>query len=170
MREAYDRAEEELRNNWGVYKIDDIIPSEKIQVGQETERLEPLGLLQFNRLFNSRQLLVHAELVKSIHEVRVKVIEEEQSKKGSKDAKEYSDAIATYLTLALGKCLCYNSILTSWNTKGAIRSTFNKHAYGWTWDHGEGDITHNRTSYSWCLKNTLKSLKGIVNRKIEKNI
>ena len=166
MKKAYAEAEEELKSVWEKISSEDLIPSESIQLGQETERLGPLGLMKFERLFNSRQLLVHAELVRLIRETRLRVVEDEQRKGRSQaEAEEYGNAVATYLTLAFGKTLDYNSILTSWNVpRGIIRDTFDTHAFAWTWDHGEGDMLNDKTGYSWCLNNILKALKGIVER------
>jgi adenine-specific DNA methylase len=66
--------------------------------------------------------------------------------------------------LIFGKLLNYNSILTSWKG-GAIRSVFDTHAYGWTWDFAEGDMVHEgKGIYGWSLKNCLKALRGIVKR------
>ncbi|MBC8461263.1 MAG: DUF1156 domain-containing protein [Deltaproteobacteria bacterium] len=101
-----------------------------------------------------------------LNEKRSIIIDEEKRKDRSKaDAEDYSNAIFTYLTLALGKLLDYNSVLTSWDaSQGSIRNTFSRHAYAWTWDHAEGDVMQERTSYDWCISSILKSLEGISER------
>lgn len=167
MVEGYLHAERDLRDRWEGYLAEDLIPTESIGIGEKTK--EPLnnGLEKWYKLFNARQLIAHAELVKLIREARLRVADDERRKgRSGEEAEEYGNAIATYLTLALGKMLDYNSILTSWHAgRGIIRNTFDSHAYAWTWDHAEGDMMNDRTGYSWCIKNTLKALKGIIKRK-----
>jgi putative DNA methylase len=167
MLEAYQRAEEELGKRWSEYIEEDLIPTETIPVGEKTG--EPLnnGINKWYGLFNARQLIAHAELVRLIREARTRITEDETRKgRSQREAEEYGNAVATYLNLALGKLLDYNSVLTSWHAgRNTMRNTFDSHAYAWTWDHVEGDMMNDRTGYSWCIKNTLKALKGLTKRK-----
>jgi len=166
MREAYKRAEEDLRNKWELFSQEDLIPQSIIPLGQSTKHPLNYGIEKWYDLFNARQLLVHAEIVRLIKELREKVIEDEIRKgRTREEATDYSNAITTYLTLALGKTLDYNSVLTSWHQgRGIIRNTFQMHAFPFTWAYGEGDQLSNKTGYDWCLKNVHKSLRGIVKR------
>jgi len=166
MVRAYEKAEECLKEAWPSLLAENLTPTESVELGQETERLFPLGLDKWERLFNARQLLVHAEIVHLIKEIPKRVAANEV-RKGSPivEAEEYGKAVSTYLTLALGKTLDYNSILTSWDkSQGSIAHVFYQHAFGWTWEYGEGDQIKDGTGYDWCIKNTLKSLKGLVKR------
>lgn len=164
---GYEAAERDLRERWGEYTTEDLIPTESIAVGEKTK--EPLnnGLDKWYMLFNARQLIAHAELVRLIREARTRVTDDERRKgRSQEEAEEYGVAVATYLTFALGKTLDYNSILTSWHAgRNIIRNTFDSHAYAWTWDHGEFDVVVDKVSVEWALRNVLKSLKGIVKRK-----
>ena len=168
MVEGYRLAERDLRDRWEEYVAEDLIPTESIPIGEKTG--EPLnnGISKWYGLFNARQLFAHAELVRLIRETRVRVADDERRKGLSpEEAEEYGNAVATYLTLALGKMVDYNSILTAWDiSQGSIAHTFDSHAYAWTWDHAEGDMMNDRTGYSWCIKNTLKALKGLVKRRV----
>ncbi|MFH2110811.1 MAG: hypothetical protein ABIJ47_06055 [Candidatus Bathyarchaeota archaeon] len=167
MVEGYRLAERDLRDRWEEYLAEDLIPTESIPIGEKTG--EPLnnGISKWYGLFNARQLIAHAELVRLIRETRLRVAEDERRKgRSPEEAEEYGNAVATYLTLALGKTVDYNSILTAWDiAQGSIAHTFDSHAFAWTWDHAEGDMMNDRTGYSWCIKNTLKALKGLVKRK-----
>lgn len=167
---AYDRAEEDLKIDWNDLIHQDLIPIEHILGGEKTNEPILFGATKWNALFNARQLVVHAEIVRLIRDMRHRVVEDELRKGRSKEeAEDYSKAITTYLTLAFGKTLDYNSNLTSWDRhQGAINHVFDTHAYGFTWEFGEGDMIHDRTGFNWCLKNVLKSLKGIVKRFNEK--
>ena len=166
MKKAYEKAEEDLKRNWEEIVDEDLIPIETIPHGDKT--IEPLrwGITAWYGLFNDRQLLVHAEIVRLLRDLKGRVLEDEVRKGRSREeAEEYSKVITTYLTLAFGKTLDYNSTLTSWDRhQGAINHVFDTHAYGWTWAFGEGDQLHDKTGYSWCLRNSLKSLRGLVKR------
>jgi len=163
---AYKAAEEWLKENWGILIEQNLLPTETIPVGEKTGEPTNMGINKWYGLFNARQLIVHAELVRLIRETRLRVAEDEKRKgRTSEEAEEYCKAIATYLTLALGKTLDYNSIITSWDRgQGSINHTFDQHNFGWTWEYGEFDPMIEDLSIAWSLKNVLKSLKGILKR------
>ncbi len=167
MVDAYISAEEELKGRWGDLAAEDLVPIEAIPQGVKTQEPLRMGVTEWCELFTARQLLVHAEIVRLIKEIHARVIEDEVGKGRSRqDAEEYAKAIVTYLTLAFGKTLDYNSTLTLWNkSRGIISHVFDTHAYGWTWDFGEGDMIHyGKALLEWSLKNSLKALRGIVKR------
>lgn len=163
---AYEAAEEWLKGNWERIIEQNLLPTETIPIGEKTGEPTNMGINKWYGLFNARQLIVHAELVRLIRETRLRVAEDEKRKgRTSEEAEEYGKAIATYLTLALGKTLNYNSVITSWHRgRGVLTPVFEMHNFGWTWEYGEGDQLRDGTGYDWCLKNTLKSLKGITKR------
>jgi len=165
MIKAYENAGEHLKGVWAALLAENLIPTEVHEKG-EADRVVEYGINNFERFFNARQLLVHAELVRLIREVPKRVAANEL-RKGSppQEAEEYGRAIATYLALALGKTLDYNSTITSWHRgRGVLNHVFDQHAFGWTWEYGEGDQVAEGTGYDWCLKNSLKSLKGLMKR------
>jgi putative DNA methylase len=166
MIDAYVLAEEDLKRIWNDIVEADLVPLE-IHGKGESDRVVEYGLDAFHRMFTSRQLLVHAEIVRLIREAHDRVAEDEVRKGRSRgEAEEYAKAIATYLTLVSGKTLDYNSTLTMWHeSRGAISPVFDTHAFGWTWDFGEGDMIHDGKALSeWALKNVLKALRGIAKR------
>jgi putative DNA methylase len=166
MVEGYRLAEGDLKERWEEYLAEDLIPTETIPIGEKTG--EPLnnGISKWYGLFNARQLIEHAELVKLIRDTRLRIAEDERRKGRSPvEAEEYGNAVAAYLTLAFGKTLNYNSILTSWDiAQGSIRDTFDTHAFAWTWDHAEAEMLNDKTGYSWCLNKVTKQLGKIVKR------
>lgn len=166
MRNAYAEAEEELKRRWVMLVEEDLVPTEMIPIGEKTGEPRNMGISKWYGIFNSRQLLIHAELVRLIRETRLRVAEDEKRKgRNLIEAEDYSNAIVTYLTLAMGKTLDYNSILTSWHTSRlVINHVFDTHAFAWTWDHGEFDVVVDKVSVEWAVRNVLKSLKGIVKR------
>ncbi len=167
---AYERSEEDLVAMWG--EIESYIPQQSVVLGQETERFFRWGLTKWTELFNARQLLVHAEMVKTIRDLYYEVIKDASERGMSEDeAVEYAKAIVTYLTIMFGKLLDYNSILTVWHTsRGVLVHTFDSHAYAWTWDFGEAGVIHPESGLSWILKNVLKSLRGITKRVVPSDV
>jgi putative DNA methylase len=166
MTPAYEAAETWLKGNWESLIEENLLPRENIPVGEKTGEPTNMGINKWYSLFNARQLIVHAELVRFIRETRLRVAENEKRKgRTSEEAEEYGKAIATYLTLVLGKTLDYNSIITGWDrSQGSINNTFKQHNFGWTWEYGEFDPMIEDLSIAWSLKNVLKSLKGILKR------
>jgi len=165
MKKAYEKAEEDLKTHWENLVTEDLIPLEAHEKGV-SDRVVIYGLDRYYRMFNARQLLVHAEIVRLLRDLNERVVKDEVRKGGSrKEAEEYSKAIVTYLTLAFGKTLDYNSILTYWDRyRGSIHHVFDTHSYGWTWDFSEFDIVAPKVSVEWAIRNMLKSLKGLVKR------
>ena len=155
--EAYKWAEGDLKELWDELIAEELIPLEEVPDGLKTREPIRFGANKFYRLFNARQLLTNAELVRLIREVYAEL---------SKKDPEYAEAVTVYLTLAFGKLLDYNSAITSWDkSQGSINHTFDTHAYAWTWDFAESDMVEERKGgYDWALGNMLKALKGLVER------
>jgi len=145
MIQAYQRAAEDLRQNFYQW-LGKYIPDQKIPEGDKTRELLRRGLDYFYKLFNARQLLVHATIVQLIREVYAKVLQETNDP-------EYAKAVATYLALAHGKLLDYNSALTQWDQTGAgsIAHTFDRHDFQVGQDFGEGDMITEETGLDWVL-------------------
>ncbi len=170
--EGYRRAVEELVSRWNDYSSAGLFPSYTILEGEKTVDVLRFGLTKWTELFNARQLLVHAEMVRTIRDLYHEVIKDASERGMSEDeATEYAKAIVTYLTIMFGKLLDYNSILTVWHTsRGVLVHTFDSHAYAWTWDFGEAGVIHPESGLSWILKNVLKSLRGITKRVVPSDV
>lgn len=161
MIEAIRKAEEKLREKWDEFVDEGLIPTESIPEGDEVPRLLERGIDKFYKLFNARQLLTHATVVKLIREAYERLVDEGNDE-------EYAKAVVTYLALAHGKLLDYHSAITSWDPygKGSIRNTFNTHAYSIGQDFAEADSLAENVSLDWCLfSNTgvVSALKKLVN-------
>jgi len=159
---AYCRAEEDLKRSWNKLVEEELIPLEEIPVGEKT--IEPMrwGLTRWYQLFNARQLLIYSKIVYLIRKFYEKILFDVKEK-FDEEAEDYAKAIVTYLTIAFGKLLDYNSTLTSWiKDRGVVEHTFKRHAYTWTWEFVELDITQEKASFGWALNNVLKSLSGLV--------
>jgi len=144
MLDAYEKARKVLKENFYEW-LGKFIPEQEILRGDETERLLSHGLDHFYKLFNARQLLVHAIIIQLIRDAYGRIIQE-------KGDPEYAKAIVTYLALAHGKILDYNSVLTQWHTdRDVIRNTFDRHDFHIGQDFAEGVITEKEGLLDWAL-------------------
>ena len=160
MLEAYRRAEDTLRSKWDELVADDLIPTEEIPQGEKTREVLLRCIDRFYKLFNARQLLVHATIVKYIREAYENIAKETGDS-------EYAKAVVTYLALGHGRLLDYNSVITTWDShgRGSINHTFSRHAYMFGDDFAEGDVLSDVSSISWVFfSNTgiVKALARIV--------
>ncbi|KSW12185.1 hypothetical protein CF15_05340 [Pyrodictium occultum] len=147
--EAYRRAEEHLRNHWGELVAEDLIPIEAIPEGVKTREVLLRGMDRFYKLFNARQLLLHAAMVKYIREAYSEMLREGYDR-------EYARAVTTYLAIGHGRLLDYNSAITIWDPygRGSIGHTFSRHTYQFGDDFGEGDIVPGKSRndlLSWAF-------------------
>lgn len=86
------------------------------------------GLTEFRDLFTGRQLLIATTLSDLVTEAHARVIADGGSR-------EYADAVATYLALALSRGTDYQSNLTTWqNQNEQIRNVFARQAIPMAWD------------------------------------
>ena len=133
--EAYRKAEQDLQEQWDELLAEDLIPTEQIPEGEKTREILIRGIDKFYKLFNARQLLAHATIVKYI-----RIAYQEMLRKGYDE--DYARAVVTYLALGHGRLLGYNSAITTWDPhgKGSINHTFSRHAYAFGDDFGEGDV------------------------------
>jgi putative DNA methylase len=155
MLDAYEKARKVLKENFYEW-LGKFIPEQEIPKGDETERLLSHRLDHFYKLFNARQLLVHATIIQLIREAYDRIIQE-------KSDPEYAKAVVTYLALAHGKLLDYNSVLTQWNThRDAIDHTFDRHDFHIGQDFGEGDmITEEKGLLEWALFSNAGVVKAL---------
>ena len=55
--------------------------------------------------------------------------------------KKKREALIVYMQLAFDKCLCYNSISSTFDStrSGSVRNIFSRHDFSFTWSYGEID-------------------------------
>lgn len=141
-------------------------------VGKATVSVPLYGMSKHGDLFTNRQLLALNSFSDMISEVK-ELIYNEAKKAGFKDdnigleeggngAKAYSEAIATYLSLAVGRCANYWSSLTPWGGSFIVQ-TFGRQAIPMVWDFAEGNPFSNSTgnwlgAINWivlCIKKSV---------------
>lgn len=106
------------------------------------------GLTTFGDLFTPRQLVALTTFSDLVGEARTNISQDSRSagmiddgqslENGGTGSTAYADAVACYLTLALGKLADYNNTLCTWNaTNQNIGHLFTKQAIPMTWDYPE---------------------------------
>jgi len=135
------KALEKLKQMWG----NPDIPTEPIPSYESRSIwVFPYGFDKWFKLFNSRQLLTLVKLVKLIREVGKK-IEEEKLEEGwnEEEALKYTEAVTTYLAIALARYVDYNAMVTFWNYGGQLPAqvahvlSMRGIAMSWNW----GDVS-----------------------------
>ena len=138
------------------------------------------GLDSFDKLFTNRQLVVLTTLSDLVPEARQKVFVDGLAtglrpgsalSGGGTGAEAYADAVATYLSLAVGRITSSLTNLATWNaapSKESVTGAFRRQALPMAWDFGEanaflkGQPSEFMTSAEWvarCL-NALPMGKG----------
>lgn len=97
------------------------------------------GLTEFTDLFTSRQLVALTTFSDLVAEARELV----EADGGTRD---YADAVATYLGLAVSRTADRSSTIASWDSSlGKVRNTFGRQAIPMTWDFAEVNLFSSST-------------------------
>jgi putative DNA methylase len=108
------------------------------------------GMTTFGDLFTPRQLIALTTLSDLISEVKERILHDAKSagfsdccigvNNGGRGAQAYSEAVVTYLALAIDRLVDYNSTICSWIVSlEAIRNTFARQAIPMVWDFAEAN-------------------------------
>ncbi len=114
------------------------------------------GFTSWHEIFTPRQLVGLTTFSDLIQEARSKAIANAKTAgvpnddvgidSGGGGATAYGDAIAVYLSAALGKASDYNSSISTWgSSRQTIRNTFGRQAIPMTWDYAEANIIGDST-------------------------
>jgi putative DNA methylase len=129
------KAAEKLRQMWG----DPDIPTELVPT-YENRRITPiLGADKWYQFFNPRQLLTLVKLVKLIREAG-KRVEQEKIREGlsKEEAFKYSEAVTTYLAIALCRHGDFNSVASHWTITWLISNeALAMRGIAMVWNYGE---------------------------------
>ena len=123
--QALDKAKEYLKKKAAI--LARFIPTEPMQNDVRSKKY----LKFWYRLFNSRQLLIIASLAREIRSVVESV---------SKQDREYSAAIGTYLSMSMANHLSHNSRCSVWiNTHQIISNSLFNRGLSMSWNHAEAN-------------------------------
>ena len=134
----------------------DLVPTEKIPVGNKTSEPLRYGAVDWQDMFSPRQLLGHGTSVEVYRELL-----EEEKRRGT--LSEVTQAAFGYLAISLDKLLNYNSRMSVWMpTREVVANTFNRHDFAFCWSHSEMAPLVTGLGYDWAIKQTAKCIEELV--------
>ena len=149
--EALRSAKHELTRKRPLWEAEGVIPTEPFPDGNDPRPLK-YGMPTWADMFSPRQLLSIGTYVETLHELRREIRD--------KMDEDRAAAIDTYLGMAVGKAVNYNSYLASWHvTRTIMRSVFDRHDFSFKWTFGEFDASANLLP--WCIDQVYDAYSGI---------
>ncbi len=154
--EALEAAEQELRRLRPGWEKDNVIPTEKIPVGDKTGEATARGITAWADMFSPRQLLCFGVLVEELRKLRPEIIETEGQAVG--------EAVVHLLGFSIDKFTNYNSILCSWHAPHSVmRSVFDRHDYSFKPTFAEMAPCGSGSGLEWATDNVLDAYEAISN-------
>jgi len=115
----------------------------------DVDRLPMYGMYTWGDAFSVRQLVALTTLSDLLQDVKEQVLSDAGAysefthninSKANVNIAEYTDAVVTYLALAVDRCADYWSSVCSWNAVGEkMRNTFARQAIAMAWDFAEAN-------------------------------
>jgi len=138
--EGIGKAKDTLKDKYlDVYSPN--LPDEPILTGFNTDQLLRYGMNRWDTLFNPRQLLTLVTYIEIINDVKLQLQAEYKPDK--------VEAIATYLTLLLERCIDKNSRLSCWDSSVAVAQKASvQHSLNLMWNYPE--FSGNGKLWNWC--------------------
>lgn len=168
-----NKSQNYLTTQFEYFKISGFLPDTEVTPGQETDRLFGIGIDNWSKFFNSRQLLTLVTYVEIINEAKILIQQEFEKEKQEKFTKlesgsqieleqkaiaeselekfyqAKSEAISTYLAFVFDRCLDHNSRLSGWHSsRAAVDRASKTHALNLTWNYPE--INGAGELWFWC--------------------
>lgn len=148
--DAIEAADRELKKHRTRWEKENVIPTERIPVGDKTGEPLARGITTWADMFSARQLLGMGVLVEELRALRPEIV--------SKEGEERGAAIEHLLAFAIDKFLNYNSVLASWHAPRAVmRSVFDRHDLAWKCTFAEMAPCGAGSGVAWAIDNTLDS-------------
>jgi putative DNA methylase len=151
---------EALREKLPEWEALDVIPTENIPFGYETNIRWPLhryGIGKWTDFFSPRQLLCHGTSMEVFREL---VTEASSSPMGFSDLTRVALA---YVALALDKRRDYNSRMTRWITQREVMAnTFDRHDFAFKWSYAEMAPLVKGVEYDWAFRQVSKCIRELV--------
>ncbi|ABG53236.1 conserved hypothetical protein [Trichodesmium erythraeum IMS101] len=130
-----------LNSSFEEFQLSGLLPEIEINSGEKTDELIRYGINQWSKLFNPRQLLTLVTYVEIINDVKLQLQAEYEPDK--------VEAIATYLTLLLERCIDKNSRLSCWDSSVAVAQKASvQHSLNLMWNYPE--FSGNGKLWNWC--------------------
>lgn len=144
-------------------------------IAENTRWFSPplFGLQSYADLYTPRQLLLMDTLCNLVGEAQERCKEDalaagmrddnESLEAGGSGALAYSQAIALYLSLVVGKVANFQSEICTWdNRNGNVRAAFTRQAIPMTWTFAEGNLFSSVTgNFNSMLSDVVSSVKNL---------
>ena len=145
-----------LADNAEAWKQDNILPSETVPEGNNTQTLINYGMAHWIKVFSPRQQLAHALCVQAFHE-----LVNRDKNEGVLD--DVGKATWCYIALALDKLFSTNSQLCRWHSnRQVVAGTFDRHDFGMVWSYAEMAVGIEGLGLEWALGNTGKCIDELI--------
>ncbi len=152
--DALEAAAQELARLRPKWERGNIIPTEKIPIGDKTGEPMARGMLTWADLFAPRQLLAMGVLVEELKKLRPDIVQAEGADLG--------EAAVHLLALGMDKFANWNALLSSWNAPwGSTRSVFDRHDFAFKSTFSEMAPSHAGVGLEWAILNTIESYEEI---------
>ncbi len=151
---ALDEAERELARLRTGWERANVIPTEKIPVGDKTGEPMARGIVMWADMFTPRQLLAMGVLVEELRRLRPEIVKVE--------GEELGEAVVHLLSLVLDKFVNYNSVLASWHAPRAVmRSVFDRHDFAFKPTFAEMPSCNAGAGVAWSSDNVLEAFDSL---------
>jgi adenine-specific DNA methylase len=152
--DAIDAATAELARHRARWEKDNVIPTERIPVGDKTGEALVRGITTWADMFSPRQLLGMGVLVEELRRMRPEIIE--------KEGEERAGAIEHLLAFSIDKFADYNSVLATWESyKRNIAHTFEKHDFSFKATFAEMAPCGAGVGFEWAILDVLKAFSDL---------
>jgi len=150
---AIENARKELSVRLPVWESQQKVPSEPLAEHSNYDRGHRLyGVRSWSEMFSPRQLLSHMVFLEEHQRLAAEI-------KSHLDP-QITEAVVTYLALALDKGLDRNSLMSRWIPQRTIlANTFDRHGYAMKWSYGEFDASRNMGP--WVVDQIADSFTGL---------
>jgi putative DNA methylase len=148
--DAIDAAKSELAKHRARWERENVIPIERIPVGDKTGEPMARGILTWADMFSARQLLGMGVLVEELRALRSEIVAREGEERGG--------AIEHLLAFAIDKFANWNSVLASWNVRAqTLRSVFDRHDFAFKSTYAEMAACNEGGGLAWAIGNVLEA-------------
>ncbi len=153
--EALEAAEKELARLRPGWERGNVVPTEKIPLGDKTG--EPLvrGIATWADMFSPRQLLCFGVLVEELRRLRPEIAKSEGAEVGA--------AVEHLLAFVLDKFLSHNSFQSRWDPSNIkITNAFERHDYAFRSLPAEMAPCNARSGFDWAIESVVGAYEDLV--------
>lgn len=152
--EAIEAAAEELDKHRARWERENVIPTERIPVGDKTGEPMARGIMTWADMFSARQLLGMGVLVEESRALRPEIVATEGDERGG--------AIEHLLAFAIDKFLNHNCTQTRFeNTRGVVKGKMDRHDYAFKVTYAELAPCVAGGGLAWAIENVLEAWEKI---------